>query len=68
MGDVRFQVLLEGKPPIGAHGGDVDEEGNGVTKEQRLYQLIRQHKPIADRVFQVEFLDKGIQLFAFTFG
>ncbi len=33
-----------------------------------LYQLIRQPKPIADRLFEIEFLDPGVEAFAFTFG
>jgi thiol-disulfide isomerase/thioredoxin len=65
---VRFRVLIDGKPPGAAHGGDVDEQGNGTVTEQRLYQLIRQPQPIADRQFEIEFLDSGIQAFAFTFG
>jgi hypothetical protein len=36
--------------------------------EQRLYQLIRQPGPIADRTFEIEFLDSGIEAYAFTFG
>ncbi len=51
-----------------AHGGDVDEGGNGTVVEQRLYQLIRQPKPIVDRQFEIEFLDAGVETFAFTFG
>jgi hypothetical protein len=51
-----------------AHGIDVDEQGNGTVTEQRLYQLIRQPKPIADRQFEIEFLDPGVEAFAFTFG
>src|SRR5882724_8181156 len=65
---VRFRVLIEGKPPGAAHGIDVDDRGNGTVTEQRLYQLIRQPKPIADRQFEIEFLDSGVEAFAFTFG
>jgi thiol-disulfide isomerase/thioredoxin len=65
---VRFRVLIDGQPPGAAHGVDVDEQGNGTVTEQRLYQLIRQPKPIVDRQFEIEFLDSGIQAFAFTFG
>ena len=36
--------------------------------EQRLYQLIRQPKAIADRLFEIEFLDPGVEAYAFTFG
>jgi len=32
------------------------------------YQLIRQPNPIADRQFEIEFLDPGVEVFAFTFG
>jgi hypothetical protein len=65
---VRFRVLLDGKPPRAAHGGDVDAGGNGTASEQRLYQLIRQPGPIADRQFEIEFLDPGVEAFVFTFG
>ena len=65
---VRFRVLIDGQPPGAAHGIDVDDKGNGTVSEQRLYQLIRQPKPIADRQFEIEFLDSGVEAFAFTFG
>jgi Thioredoxin like C-terminal domain len=65
---VRFRVFLDGRPPGAAYGIDVDEQGNGTVTDQRLYQLIRQPKPIADRQFEIEFLDAGVEAFAFTFG
>ena len=65
---VRFRVQIDGQPLGAAHGIDVDEEGNGVVTEQRLYQLIRQPKPIGDRQFEIEFLGSGVEVFAFTFG
>ena len=65
---VRFRVRIDGQPPGAAHGADVDEEGNGAVTEQRLYQLIRQPKPIADRQFEIEFFGSGVEAFAFTFG
>ena len=65
---VRFRVLIDGQPPGAAHGIDVDEQGDGTVTEQRLYQLIRQPKPIADRQFEIEFLGSGVEAFAFTFG
>ena len=65
---VRFRVLIDGKPPGAAHGVDVDEQGNGTVADQRLYQLIRQPKPIADRQFEIEFVDPAVEAFAFTFG
>jgi thiol-disulfide isomerase/thioredoxin len=65
---IRFRVLLDGRPPGNAHGTDVDEQGYGAATEQRLYQLIRQPKPIADRVFEIEYLDPGVEAYVFTFG
>jgi len=65
---VRFRALIDGQPPHAGHGTDVDEQGNGTVTEQRLYQLIRQQSPIRDRQFEIEFLDPGVEAFAFTFG
>jgi Thioredoxin like C-terminal domain len=65
---VPFRVSIDGQPPGAAHGGDVDEGGNGTVVEQRLYQLVRQPKPIVDRQFEIEFPDAGVATFAFTFG
>jgi hypothetical protein len=65
---VRFRVVVDGHPPGAAHGIDVDDQGYGTVTGQRLYQLIRQPKPIADRRFEIEFLDSGVETFAFTFG
>jgi hypothetical protein len=61
-------VLIDGEPPGAAHGVDVDEQGNGTVTDPRLYQLIRQAGPISDRQFEIEFLDSGLETFAFTFG
>ena len=65
---VKFRVRIDGHAPGAAHGGDVDEQGNGTVTEQRLYQLIRQPGPIADRQFEIEFLAPNVEAFAFTFG
>ena len=65
---VRFRVRIDGQQPGAAHGSDVDEQGNGTVSDQRLYQLIRQSGHIADRQFEIEFLDAGVEAFAFTFG
>ena len=65
---VPFRVFIDGQPPSAGHGSDVDEQGNGTVTEQRLYQLIRQRTPIVDRQFEIEFLDAGVEMFAFTFG
>ena len=65
---VRFRVSLDGQRPGAARGLDVNEDGDGTAAEQRLYQLIRQPRPIVDRTFEIEFLDAGVEAFAFTFG
>jgi hypothetical protein len=64
----RFRVFLDGHAPGAAHGVDVDDQGNGIVTEQRLYQLIRQPQPITERQFEIEFLDPGAAAYAFTFG
>jgi len=65
---VRFRVVIDGQPPSEAHGTDVDSDGNGTITQQRLYQLIRQPRPITDRTVEVTFLDPGAQAYSFTFG
>jgi Thioredoxin like C-terminal domain/AhpC/TSA family len=65
---VRYSVLIDGRPPGRARGSDLDEKGKGTVVEPRLYQLIRQTKPIADRQFEIAFFEPGVEAFAFTFG
>ena len=65
---VRFRVTIDGKPPLADHGMDVDEQGGGSVTAQRLYQLVRQQGAVGDHLFEIEFLDPGVQAFAFTFG
>jgi cytochrome c biogenesis protein CcdA/thiol-disulfide isomerase/thioredoxin len=65
---VRFKVTLDDAAPGADHGADIDAQGNGVIREQRLYQLVRQSGKIAARTFRIEFMDAGGEAFAFTFG
>lgn len=65
---VRFRVTLDGAAPGKDHGVDTDAQGNGVIREQRLYQLVRQSGKIRDLTFKIEFLDADSEAFAFTFG
>jgi cytochrome c biogenesis protein CcdA/thiol-disulfide isomerase/thioredoxin len=65
---VRFMVKLDGTAPGDDHGSDTDASGAGTVQEHRLYQLIRQKGTVEDRTFEIEFLDPGVQAFAFTFG
>jgi cytochrome c biogenesis protein CcdA/thiol-disulfide isomerase/thioredoxin len=64
----RFVVTVDGAPPRENHGMDTDAQGRGVVTTHRLYQLIRQRGGVEDRTFEIEFLDPGVQAFAFTFG
>jgi thiol-disulfide isomerase/thioredoxin len=65
---VPFQVLVDGEPPGDAHGGDVDEQGRGTLDQQRLYQLVREQRPIVDRTFEIGFDAPGVEAYVFTFG
>jgi hypothetical protein len=65
---VRFEVKLDGAVPGDDHGSDIDGNGSGTVEGHRLYQLIRQKGPVEDRTFEIDFLDPGVQAFAFTFG
>jgi thiol-disulfide isomerase/thioredoxin len=65
---IGFRVALDGQPVPDAYGVDVSADGIGTIKDQRTYQLIRQPGPISDRVFEIEFLDAGVEAYCFTFG
>jgi hypothetical protein len=65
---VRFRVLLDGQPPVAAHGTDLDRQGHGTAVEQRLYQLIRQPGSVTGHTCEITFLDPGVEAYSFTFG
>jgi thiol-disulfide isomerase/thioredoxin len=65
---VRFVVRVDRQPPGDAHGVDVDESGAGALSEPRMYQLVRQRGPVAERTFEISFLDAGARAYVFTFG
>jgi len=65
---VRFRVSLDGEAPGASHGTDVDEQGNGVVSEPRLYQLVRQPGRIEEHTFEITFPEPGIEAYVFTFG
>jgi thiol-disulfide isomerase/thioredoxin len=65
---VPFRVLVDGEPPGAAQGLDVDEQGHGTLVQQRLYQLIREPRSIADRTFEITYLAPGVEAYCFTFG
>ncbi|MEJ0008900.1 MAG: cytochrome c biogenesis protein DipZ [Steroidobacteraceae bacterium] len=67
-GSVHFKVRLDGADPGANQGADIGADGSGVVTEQRLYQLIRLAHPGEEHTVEVEFLDSGVEAFAFTFG
>jgi hypothetical protein len=65
---VRFRVLLDGAAPGTNHGTDIDADGWGEVREDRLYQLVRQSGAIGDRTITIEFSRPGVRAYVFTFG
>jgi thiol-disulfide isomerase/thioredoxin len=65
---IPFRVLLDGQAPGPSHGVDVDEDGNGMLRDGRLYQLVRQHDIVRERTLEITFLEPGAEAYVFTFG
>ena len=65
---IPFRVLIDGEAPGPAHGVDVDEDGNGLLREGRLYQLVRQDGEVRDRTLEITFHEPGAEAYVFTFG
>ena len=64
----RSACCLDGEAPGPSHGVDVDEDGNGLLREGRLYQLVREHDAVGERTLEITFLEPGAEAYAFTFG
>ena len=65
---IPFRVLLDGEAPGPSAGVDVDEDGNGVVRDGRLYQLVRQRDGVRERTLEITFHESGAEAYAFTFG
>ena len=65
---VRFRVLVDGRAPGASHGADVDENGWGEVRRDRLYQLVRQTSEVTDRTVSVAFARPGVRAYVVTFG
>jgi thiol-disulfide isomerase/thioredoxin len=65
---IPFRVLVDGGAPGASAGVDVDEDGTGVLRDARLYQLIRQHDTVHEQTLQITFLEPGAEAYVFTFG
>ena len=55
-------------PPGPSAGVDVDEDGTGVLRNGRLYQLIRQHDSVHEQTLEITFFECGAEAYVFTFG
>ena len=55
-------------PPDGAHGTDVEADGSGHGERPAHLPADPPTGPIADRLFEIEFLDAGVEAYCFTFG
>ena len=65
---IPFRVLLDGAAPGRSHGVDTDEDGAGLLRDGRLYQLVRRHDTIDARTLEITFGEAGAEAYAFTFG
>jgi thiol-disulfide isomerase/thioredoxin len=65
---ISFRVLLDGESPGLSRGVDVDEDGNGLLQDGRMYQLVREHDSVRERTLEITFLEPGAEAYAFTFG
>jgi hypothetical protein len=65
---IAFHVFIDGEPPGSSHGVDVDEDGNGLLREGRMYQLVREYDRVRERTLEVTFLEPGAEAYVFTFG
>jgi thiol-disulfide isomerase/thioredoxin len=65
---IPFRVLLDGEAPGSSHGVDIDEDGNGLLRDGRLYQLVREPDAVHERTLEITFLKPGAEAYVFTFG
>jgi thioredoxin family protein len=65
---IPFRVLVDGEAPGASHGVDVDDEGYGLLRDGRLYQLVREQRAVRERTLEITFLEPGAEAYSFTFG
>jgi len=56
---IPFRVLLDGEAPGPSHGVDFYEDGTGLLRDGRLYQLVREHGTVRERTLEITFLEPG---------
>jgi Thioredoxin like C-terminal domain len=50
---IPFRVLLDGEAPGLSGGVDVDQDGTGLLRDARMYQLVREHDAVRDRTLEL---------------
>jgi len=65
---IPFRVLVDRETPGPSHGVDVEEDGSGLLRDGRLYQLVRQHDTVREQTLEITFLERGAEAYVFTFG
>jgi thiol-disulfide isomerase/thioredoxin len=65
---IPFRMLLDGAAPGPSHGEDVDEDGDGLLRQGRLYHLVRQEGEVRERTLEITFAQPGAEAYVFTFG
>jgi Epoxide hydrolase N terminus/Thioredoxin like C-terminal domain len=56
-------ISLDGDRLGKARGIDVDDRGEGVAADRRLYQLVRQPGDVDERTLEITFLERGVETF-----
>jgi thiol-disulfide isomerase/thioredoxin len=65
---IPFRLRLDGEAPGTAAGVDVAEDGSGLLRDGRMYQLVRDPGPVHERTLEITFLAPGAEAYSFTFG
>jgi len=65
---IPFRVLLDGEAPGASAGVDIDEDGDGVLRDGRLYQLVRNRGAVREQTLRISFDRPGVEAYVFTFG
>ena len=67
-GPIPFRVRVDGAAPGRSHGEDVDDAGDGLLEDGRLYQLVREQGTVRERTLEITFREPGAEAYVFTFG
>ena len=59
-----FSVASRAEVDALAHAARAD----GILREGRMYQIVRQHGPVRERTVEITFREPGAEAYAFTFG